>query len=125
MLQVGDTCFPPAEAGTISPKSGESSTTGQQWSQVSGDATETAIGVSGSAEANSIHLASNGSTCGSGFFCQEGSFQSASEAHFSFSCLFGSLQVLARISTMACPAFSKLLVSDKSLGSPCEWQVWE
>ena len=79
---------------------------GQKWPQVLGDDTETAIGASGSAEANSIHLASNVTTCGSGFFCQEGSFQSASEAHFPFSCVFGSLQVLAYISTMACPAFS-------------------
>ena len=46
------------------------------------DATETTIGPSGSAEPNSIHPASNGTTCGSGSNCQEGSF---------FGCLSGTL----------------------------------
>jgi len=50
------------KVGTISPKSGGSSTTGQQWSQVSGDATDTAIGVSGSAEAGKGLPKSGGSS---------------------------------------------------------------
>ena len=90
------TCFPPAEAGTISPKSGESSTT------VLGDDTETTIGPLGSAQATLMYIRTGLiSSLQRNIMWFKLSvkvlFLGASAAHLSFSCVFCSLQVLAYI----------------------------
>ena len=119
--------FPPAEAGTISPKSGESSTTGQKWPQVLGDDTETTIGPLGSAQATLMYirtgLISSLQRNIMWFKLSVKVLFWVPQRHTYLSHAFSVLCRFWLTSNLSMPCILETLVSDKSLVSPCEWQV--